>query len=170
MDESTEMRNAAIAMVSCSDWNEYTKKLREEGFMPGLVRMEVKGQEILRDDAGNITGMGFTGGTERIRVWVVGQVNLIKDSWQMQGVFRNQEKAEAACRDSSYFVGPMWVDESLSHELATEWLGAYFPIVNHLDPRLADANAMLETALRLQRPHSSATGIDPLDNPTEPQT
>lgn len=65
----------------------------------------------------------------------------------------------------------------------------------HLDPRLADANAMLETALGVQqptcpkcfseawsesrgncvrcgyrRPHSSATGIDPLDNPTEPQT
>lgn len=123
-----------MKMETRDEWKAYFAKIQNEGFMPGLVRMEVQGQEIFCDDAGNITGMGFTGGTERIRVWVVGQVNLdgtgepIEGSWQMQGVFRSQAKAEAACRDYSYFVGPMWVDESLSHQLAAEWLGAYFPI------------------------------------------
>lgn len=61
-------------------------------------------------------------------VWVCGQtLNHETSSWELQGVFTTQEAATAACRDATYFVGPVAVDQPLPHD-RVEWTGAYYPL------------------------------------------
>lgn len=60
-------------------------------------------------------------------VWVVGQHKLIDGVWEFIGVFSTEEKAVAACRDYTYFVGPARIDEQLPDE-TVEWTGSYYPI------------------------------------------
>lgn len=47
-------------------------------------------------------------------------------SWEIMGVFSSKEKAESICLDSSYFVGPMKLDEPAPVE-TTDWPGLYTP-------------------------------------------
>jgi len=46
--------------------------------------------------------------------------------WDFNGVFDSQEKAEAACKDEFYFVGPATLNESLPDQTET-WPGCYYP-------------------------------------------
>lgn len=63
------------------------------------------------------------------KLFVVGQVtNEELKTWDFQGVFSTEEKAVAACRDWTYFVGPADLDAEVPHETAPEWPGAFFPI------------------------------------------
>lgn len=67
-------------------------------------------------------------------VWIAGQVTHVSAQgqvWDMQGVFLDEASAVAACRDATYFVGPMAVGVSLPHETAASWVGAYFPLAEH---------------------------------------
>jgi hypothetical protein len=64
-------------------------------------------------------------------VWVAGQITHVfteGQAWDMQGIFLDEESAKAACRDHTYFIGPMKVGVSLPHETADAWIGAYFPL------------------------------------------
>ncbi len=69
------------------------------------------------------------------RMWCVGrnidkvttaQAKLV-DKWDFGGVFTTERKAVAACRDYTYFVGPVKVNEQLP-EMQMEWPGCYYPI------------------------------------------
>lgn len=44
------------------------------------------------------------------------------------GRFSDVAKAADACRDGTYFVAPMTMDESLPHDTMTEWPGLSFPL------------------------------------------
>ena len=68
------------------------------------------------------------------RLWVVGRVHFRSDlpddlecmPWEFQGVFDDEAKATAACRDTSYFIGPADLNVKLPHD-TFQWDGAYFP-------------------------------------------
>ena len=68
-----------------------------------------------------------------MRLWYVGrfreQVNgeEFRCVWEFQGVFSTEEKAVAACRDHTYFVVPIELDQELAHE-TVEPAGCYYPI------------------------------------------
>jgi len=64
----------------------------------------------------------------RAQLWIVGRVTELGD-WQFQGVFDTEEAAVAACKDETWFVGPVALNEELPEE-AMDWPGAYFPIVH----------------------------------------
>jgi hypothetical protein len=65
---------------------------------------------------------------ETTKLWIVGQVyDINTTSWVFQGVFDSEEKAIAACRDKTYFVGPATLNESLPHE-DFSWVEAYYPL------------------------------------------
>lgn len=68
-----------------------------------------------------LPGVGMT------QVWVCGQ-NKFGGRWELQGVFSTEEAAIDACRDHTYFVGPIKLNESLPHETLPEWPGAHYPI------------------------------------------
>lgn len=61
-------------------------------------------------------------------MWIVGQVKDEGKPWEFQGVFDSEERAVAACRDSSYFVGAASLNEEHPHETTPGWLGAYYPL------------------------------------------
>jgi hypothetical protein len=64
-------------------------------------------------------------------VWVVGQVMATTDKgivWDIQGVFDTQEAAVAACRDATYFIGPVPMNQQLPHERVAVWEGCYYPL------------------------------------------
>jgi hypothetical protein len=58
-------------------------------------------------------------------VWVVGRWK--ETTWDLQGVFLTEAGAVEACRDETYFVGPLPLNVALPHE-TTSWPGAYYPI------------------------------------------
>ncbi len=63
-------------------------------------------------------------------VWIVGQFLDEAERgvvWELAGVFTDEARAVAACRDCSYFVGPLALDAPLPHE-TTAWAGAYYPL------------------------------------------
>jgi hypothetical protein len=47
-------------------------------------------------------------------------------SWEIAGVFDNQDGAEAACINDNYFVGPVPLNKPLPTE-RTIWPGVYYP-------------------------------------------
>jgi hypothetical protein len=49
-------------------------------------------------------------------MFLVGRLDDASRSWDYQGVFSTKEKAESACRDSSYFFYPIVIDIELPHE------------------------------------------------------
>ena len=51
-----------------------------------------------------------------MKLWIVGQVFEGGIEWEFQGVFDDFAKAEAACRDGSYFICTATLNESLPHE------------------------------------------------------
>ena len=61
-------------------------------------------------------------------LWVVGKVtDEAAKAWEMQGVFSDKNAAISACRDYTYFVGPVIMNMSLPHD-TVEWFGAFYPI------------------------------------------
>ena len=64
-------------------------------------------------------------------VWIVGQRSDFTGEtaqWTFAGVFTSKEKAIAACRDWTYFIGACNLDESAPHEVSTDWLrDAHYP-------------------------------------------
>jgi len=64
-------------------------------------------------------------------LWVVGR--FLKETafgnlWSIQGVFDSEEVAVTACRDETYFIGPILKNNRLPHEIV-EWHGVYYPLV-----------------------------------------
>lgn len=47
--------------------------------------------------------------------------------YHIQGIFSDETKAVAACRDETYLVGPLPLNLSLPHDPVI-WFGAYFPL------------------------------------------
>lgn len=60
-----------------------------------------------------------------MKLWVVGQT-VDDDEWQLTGVFDSEEQAVRECRDTSYFVGPVELNEAEHNEV--DWEGVYYPI------------------------------------------
>lgn len=65
------------------------------------------------------------------QVWIVGQRSDVvgeTKQWTFGGVFSSRDKAIAACRDWTYFVGACTIDEAAPHEVSTDWLrDAHYP-------------------------------------------
>ena len=69
-----------------------------------------------------------------VRVWVVGR--LSPDSawkWQLQGIFITKKAAMKACKDESWFIGPLDINKPLPTE-EQDWEGCYYPLAFY-DPR-----------------------------------
>lgn len=68
-------------------------------------------------------------------VWICGKFfGRLNDespasAWSVAGAFSTAAKAEAACRDETYFVGPLAIDEQLPDD-EVMWPGAYYPLAN----------------------------------------
>jgi hypothetical protein len=58
--------------------------------------------------------------------YIVGRFKNFPDQWEFQGVFDDKQKAVEACRDCTYFIGPVRLNEKLPDEMK-EWPGAYYP-------------------------------------------
>jgi hypothetical protein len=64
-------------------------------------------------------------------LWICGQNTDIEgQGWEFQGVFSSEELAIKACRDWTYFIAPMTLDEEVPHE-TFEMPGCYYPIARH---------------------------------------
>ena len=54
------------------------------------------------------------------KLWICGQLLGEWDergtAWAFQGVFDDEKKADAACRDATYFIFPANCNEELPHE------------------------------------------------------
>ena len=63
------------------------------------------------------------------KLWVVGKYRGGKAKnvlWDFNGVFDSKLKAEEACIDSTYFIGPVVLNQSLPHE-TIEWPNCSYP-------------------------------------------
>ena len=60
-----------------------------------------------------------------MKVWICGRWKQM-GPWEFQGVFSTEEKAAAACPDSTYFIGPATLDKELPKETES-WPGCYYP-------------------------------------------
>jgi hypothetical protein len=64
-----------------------------------------------------------------MNVWLVGRyLNDYNDEIEYMGVFSSREKAVAACKRPSDWIGPFELDEVLPDELAEEWPGLELPL------------------------------------------
>lgn len=64
-----------------------------------------------------------------MKVWIVGQYKGTFEghtAWEFSGVFNSEADAVAACRDTSYFVGPAEIGEATPDERES-WPGCYYP-------------------------------------------
>lgn len=58
-------------------------------------------------------------------LWLCGQFkNVETKEWEVQGIFDSEQKAIAACRTHMYFIIPLTLNESLSHD--TESAKGYY--------------------------------------------
>ena len=69
-----------------------------------------------------------------MNLWIVGRTNSAKEiaehnghTWDLIGVCASEELAVDACKDESYYIGPIKLNEILPKE-QLEWIGAYFPL------------------------------------------
>lgn len=46
--------------------------------------------------------------------------------WEFQGVFDCKDNAEQECKDLNYFIGPIFLNDSIPEETTT-WPGCYYP-------------------------------------------
>lgn len=64
------------------------------------------------------------------KLWIVGKnIENIREgvvAWEFQGVFDTKEKAVKACWEDSYFIGPAFLNETLSDDLEV-WPGCWYP-------------------------------------------
>jgi hypothetical protein len=74
-----------------------------------------------------------------MKLWICGRnidkvtVGEVKN-WDIHGVFSSEEKAVSACRDYSYFVGPVDLDEVLPEEVIA-WPDSYYPKTSERPPK-----------------------------------
>lgn len=64
-----------------------------------------------------------------MNLWIVGQYKADTSAgrvWEFAGVFDTQELAVAACRDYTYFVQPIVLNEAAPHE-SFEFEGGFYP-------------------------------------------
>lgn len=62
-----------------------------------------------------------------MNLYIVGRAtDSSVSAWEFQGVFDDYGKAVYACRDTTYFVGPAILNESLPHDREA-WPGAHYP-------------------------------------------
>lgn len=63
-------------------------------------------------------------------LWVCGQYKgevFPNTNWDLYGIFDSEKKAVAACKDKSYFVGPVEMNKILG-EKTIKWPGCYYPL------------------------------------------
>ena len=65
-----------------------------------------------------------------MKLWIVGKVlnpDMGRDIWEFCGVFDKEEKAEAACKNENYFVGPVELNFVVP-DPSVDWPNAYYPL------------------------------------------
>ncbi len=66
-----------------------------------------------------------------MELWICGQYRsgeeVGKVIWVFQGVFSTKGKAIAACRNETYFIVPVELDDEIQDEMC-EWLGVEYPL------------------------------------------
>lgn len=63
-------------------------------------------------------------------LYIVGKtLDYDSHSWEFIGIFDCVYLAEAACEDSTYFIGPAKLNENLGDE-KVEWTDSYYPVVS----------------------------------------
>lgn len=66
---------------------------------------------------------------KNLKLWIVGQFLAETEkgrAWDIQGVFDSEEKAIKACKNETFFVGPVTLNDEFQLE-HKEWEGAYYP-------------------------------------------
>ena len=64
-----------------------------------------------------------------MKLWIVGKIGLKNYlEWQFEGVFDDEQKAIAACKDDKYFIGPTTLNEEYAIGESDDWVDAYYPI------------------------------------------
>ncbi len=64
-----------------------------------------------------------------MKLWIVGKVSKENHlEWGFQGVFDNEQKANAVCEDETWFIGPIILNEEIPSEPDICWPEAYYPI------------------------------------------
>ena len=68
-----------------------------------------------------------------MKLWICGQLigkwKPTGSAWSFQGVFSDQSRAVAACRDDTYFIYSCDLDAELPHE-SVQAVDAYYPKAN----------------------------------------
>lgn len=60
-------------------------------------------------------------------VYIVGKINPSNSrEWEFEGVFSSQERAEKACLDRNYFIGPAVINR-ICEKVTVRWPDAYYP-------------------------------------------
>jgi hypothetical protein len=67
-----------------------------------------------------------------MKLWIVGKwyetsSNPEIQDWEFSGVFDDEQKAIDQCKDKSYFIGPVELNQILPEE-PTIWPGCYYPL------------------------------------------
>lgn len=62
------------------------------------------------------------------KIWIVGKIiNGSEHRWKLCGVFSDINHAILVCEDTSYFIGPAYLNNEL-HNQEIPWVGCYFPL------------------------------------------
>lgn len=67
-----------------------------------------------------------------MKLWVCGQEST-RDDWEFCGIFDSEEKAATHCKNETYFIGPITLNQLHGLEPFEEWQGAYYPRRSSLD-------------------------------------
>jgi hypothetical protein len=62
------------------------------------------------------------------KVFGMSQVGYLKNNWSFEGVFDSRDKAINACKNNTYFIGPVKLNEVLNERII-EWPNAYYPTI-----------------------------------------
>jgi len=67
-----------------------------------------------------------------MKLWIVGKVLNPEeggDRWEFAGVFDDEKKAVAACKEKNFFVGPVELNYVVPEDIATKWPKGYYPLL-----------------------------------------
>jgi hypothetical protein len=101
----------------------------------------------------------------KIRLWVVGRIRT-KRPWEFQGIFWTKKRAIRECRDTNYFIGPITMNEALSHDTRS-WPGSYYPRAIETEtrrppaPPSPDTNPAGNKESKPRSPEPPPAAIDP---------
>jgi hypothetical protein len=65
-----------------------------------------------------------------MKLWIVGRVTEFP-AWEFQGVFDSRDAAVAACKSSSYFIGPCTLNGRVPDD-TQQWPGCEYPMADAL--------------------------------------